>query len=91
MSKLNDKVNRNRKNASQGIAAAMAMQIDMPEQGPNQWAGGVGMATYDGQTAMALGMSYVSGSGRQKFSTSVGGGLNQGSKPAAKVSLGFLF
>ena len=91
VSKLNDKVNRNRKNASQGIAAAMAMQIDMPEQGPNQWAGGVGMATYDGQTAMALGMSYVSGSGRQKFSTSVGGGLNQGSKPAAKVSLGFLF
>ncbi len=91
VSKLNDKVNRNRKNASQGIAAAMAMQIDMPEQEPNQWAGGVGVATYDGQTAMALGLSYVSGSGRQKFSTSVGGGLNQGSKPAAKVSLGFLF
>lgn len=51
----------------------MAMQIDGSEQGSNQWAGGAGMATYHGQTARVLGMSNISGSGRQKFSMSVGG------------------
>jgi hypothetical protein len=47
----------------------MAMQIDMPEANPDGWAGGVGMATYDGQTAMVVGTHYLSKTGKHKFST----------------------
>ena len=86
---LNQRINHNRKVASQGIASAMAMQIDMPEADPNGWSGGVGMASYDGETAMALGTHYLSTSGKHKFSTSISTGLGSWSKPAAKIGWGF--
>jgi hypothetical protein len=88
---LNQSINHNRKVAAQGIASAMAMQIDMPEANPDGWAGGVGMATYDGQTAMAVGTHYLSKTGKHKFSTSISTGLGAWSKPAAKIGWGFKF
>lgn len=88
---LDNKIDDNRKVSSQGIAAAMAMQIDMPEADPNGWAGGVGVGTYDGESAMALGAHYLTPSGKQQFSASVSTGLGSDAKQGGRVSWGFKF
>jgi autotransporter adhesin len=91
INRLADEVDDNRKISSQGIAAAMAMQIDMPEADPNGWAGGVGMGTYDGESAMALGAHYLSASGKYKFGAALSTGLSGHAKQGGRISWGFKF
>ena len=88
---LSERIDANRKSASQGIAAAMAMDIEYPEQHPGEWAAGVGMGTYDGQTSLGLGVNYLSRSGKFKVFGGFGQALTSGSRPAAKAGIGFVF
>nr|WP_268866628.1 YadA-like family protein [Paralysiella testudinis] len=88
---LSERIDANRKSASQGIAAAMAMDIEYPEQHPGEWAAGVGMGTYDGQTSLGMGVNYLSRSGKFKVFGGFGQALTSGSRPAAKAGIGFVF
>ena len=88
---LSDTVETNRKVAAQGVASAMAMSIDYPAQHPGEWAAGAGMGHYDGATSLALGVNYLSQSGKMKVFGAYGQALSGGSKPAGKVGVGFVF
>ncbi|MDF7675967.1 YadA-like family protein [Neisseriaceae bacterium ESL0693] len=87
---LSNRVEHNRKIAAKGIASAMAMQIDMPDE-VGSFAGGVGLGTYDGETAMALGTHYLSTDGKYKYSAAVSSNLSGQAKIGGKLSFGFRF
>lgn len=88
---LKHDIHKNRRIASQGIAAAMAMNIEYPEQRPGEIATGVGLATYDGQQALAIGANFLTDSGKYKFNATYGQGLGKHSRPAAKISVGWVW
>ena len=88
---LKHDIHKNRRIASQGIAAAMAMNIEYPEQRPGEIATGVGLATYDGQQALAIGANFLTDSGKYKINATYGQGLGKHSRPAAKISVGWVW
>lgn len=88
---LSNRIDKNRKLASQGVAAAMAMQIDMPEPEAGGFAGGVGFGTYDSESAMAVGVQYLTPSGRAKWSLAGSSGLSGHAHFGGKISVGFKF
>lgn len=88
---LKHDIHKNRRIASQGVAAAMAMNIEYPEQRPGEIATGVGLATYDGQQALAIGANFLTDSGKYKFNATYGQGLGKHSRPAAKISVGWVW
>ena len=88
---LKHDIHKNRHIASQGIAAAMAMNIEYPEQRPGEIATGVGLATYDGQQALAIGANFLTDSGKYKINATYGQGLGKHSRPAAKISVGWVW
>jgi len=88
---LSNKIDHNRKISSQGVASAMATQIDMPYPDNNSFAGGVGFGTYDGESAMAVGAGYLSTSGKHKFSAAISSGLGNDAKQGGRISWGFSF
>lgn len=88
---LDERIDRNRKSASQGIASAMAMSIEYPSQHPGEFATGVGMGTYDGETSLAIGMNYLTPNGKFKFYGGIGQALGSNSKTAGKIGIGFVW
>ncbi|WP_037587439.1 YadA family autotransporter adhesin [Stenoxybacter acetivorans] len=91
MQTLDNKINANRKHASRGIAAAMAMTIEYPQQQPGQWAAGMGLGQYDSETALAVGVNYLNKTGKVKVYGGFGQSLSSDSRPAAKIGFGFVF
>ncbi|TNH25666.1 YadA-like family protein, partial [Testudinibacter sp. TR-2022] len=90
-SSLKQEIQQTRKIASQGIAASMAMNLDLPQQHPGEVAIGVGTAMYDGQSAVALGGNYLTNSGKIKISLGVGSSLGKEARPAVKAGVGWVF
>ena len=88
---LRNRIDDNREVSSKGIASAMAMQIDMPEPNMGEFAGGVGIGTFDSETALALGTQYLSKSGNYKFGAAVSSGLSGDAKVGGRASFGFKF
>ena len=84
-------IDANRKLASQGIAAAMAMNIEYPEQRPGQVATGIGVGTYDGEQAMAVGVNFLTDNGKWKINATYGQAFGKKSKAAGKVSVGWVW
>ena len=84
-------IEANRKLASQGIAAAMAMNIEYPEQRPGQVATGIGVGTYDGEQAMAVGVNFLTDNGKWKINATYGQAFGKKSKAAGKVSVGWVW
>ena len=84
-------IEANRKLASQGIAAAMAMNIEYPEQRPGQVATGIGVGTYDGERAMAVGVNFLTDNGKWKINATYGQAFGKKSKAAGKVSVGWVW
>ena len=82
---------QNRKLASQGIASAIAMNIEYPSQHPGEFATGVGLGTYDGETSFAIGGNYLSGSGKVKFYGGAGYSVGSDAKLAAKMGIGWVW
>ncbi|MDG6894752.1 YadA-like family protein [Volucribacter amazonae] len=90
---LRHEIQRNRKVASQGIASALALSTQVPNQHPGELAVGIGTGFYDSQTAIAINGNYLSQSGKMNISLGVGTSLtgNGATKPAAKVGIGWVF
>ena len=87
LNRVSNQIESNRKLASQGIASVSAMNIEYPEQRPGEWSTGVGYGFYDGESAMAIGATFLTDNGKYKVNMSYGQGLGSGSKPAAKASV----
>jgi trimeric autotransporter adhesin len=82
---LDKKVDANRKLASQGIAAVAAMAAIPDSDGGKTGAIGVGLGSYDGQTAIAIGGS-LSVSQKIKLRAGVASGVNgSGQKPVVQI------
>ena len=88
---LDDKIQHNRKLASQGIASAMAMSIEYPAQHPGEFATGFGMGTYYGETSLAVGLNYLTPNGKFKVYGGVGQAIGSGSRTAGKIGIGFVW
>lgn len=88
---LENKIEANNKTLKQGIASAFAANIQYPEQRPGQIAAGVGVGYYDGESAAAIGVNFLTENGKVKLNATYGQGLSRGSKPGGKVSVGWVF
>lgn len=84
---LSGQINNVRREAFQGVASAMALNIHMPNEA-GKGAVGLGVATYGGETAIALAAKKVSKDGRFVY----GGGVTlSGSTVGISASASFGF
>lgn len=88
---LKQEIDKDNKVLKQGIAASFASQIEYPEQRPGDVAAGIGMGHYGGETAAAVGVSFLTESGKYKINATYSQGLARRAKPGGKVSFGMLF
>lgn len=83
-----NQMNENRKISSGGIAAAMAFERPLDTQ-PGKISAGVGVAHFDGQSAMALSTSYLTPNAKTRFSVGVAG--STASKVGVRAGMSFVF
>ena len=83
-----NQMNENRKISSGGIAAAMAFEHPLDTQ-PGKISAGVGVAHFDGQSAMALSTSYLTPNAKTRFSVGVAG--STASKVGVRAGMSFVF
>ena len=87
VNELSQQIGEVRKEALQGVAAAMALNIQMPAT-PGKGAIGVGVATYGGYSAIALAARKFSSDGKYTY----GGGVTYGGGRvgvSASAAIGF--
>lgn len=88
---LNNKIERNRKVSSQGIASVAAMSIEYPEQEPGHVATGFGFGTYDGENAIGWGINYLATTGKTKLYGGVAQAFGSGTRAVGKIGFSFVF
>ena len=88
---LNNKIERNRKVSSQGIASVAAMSIEYPEQEPGHVATGFGFGTYDGENAIGWGINYLATTGKTKLYGGVAQAFGSSTRAVGKIGLSFVF
>ena len=86
---LQEQMDKNRKMASAGIASALALQAQAPQQHPGDFAFTAGVGTYDGQTAIGLAGNYLFANG--KVNLSAGVARASGGKTSGRVGVGIAF
>lgn len=85
---LSDQVSQNRKVSSGGIAQAMAFEQPLDTR-PGKFSMGIGMGSYDGESAMAMTGSYLNEKGNMRFSAGLSGGTAQ--KVGVRAGVSFVF